>query len=150
MREIKFRGKCVDTGEWVYGNYFIDLVDIEDGIIWREQPTIQQRYGDHFKYHHVHSSTVGQYTGLLDKNGKEIFEGDVVTSNEYPFQDDGEYNYHGIIEWSEELTSYYLVLKIANPSKRGISDGIGEALQDYNACELEIIGNIYEGVIENE
>ena len=78
MRELKFRGKCADTGEWVYGNYFIDLEDFEDGIIWIEHPAIQQRYGDHFKYSHVHSSTVGQYTGLKDKNGTEIYDGDYI------------------------------------------------------------------------
>lgn len=83
-----------------------------------------------------------QYTGLTDKNGKEIYEGDVVTSQFYPFQDEGRYNYHGVIEWDDEYACYIVVKRLVNSDKRGISDGVAD---NYDTIyEFEVIGNIYK------
>lgn len=128
MREILFRGKRVDNGEWIYG----DAVQFPTHGIVR---IVEQEPS--YKDAEVDSETVGQYTGLTDKNGKKIFEGDVLNVHDqipmFDGYDTDEIVYNGKVMYIKNQGMYVCE-----------GNNNGNALCALNLDKCEVIGNIHD------
>ena len=118
MREILFRGKSANTRKWIIGDY--EHFYLSDG----ELVVYISEWGE--RNDKVFPETVGQYTGLTDKNGKRIFEGDIVRV------DDTE---NAVVEY-DETSAFYMVV-----FDRAESD-FGSLIEQYP--NVEVIGNIHD------
>ena len=120
MREILFRGKRVDNDEWVYG--FLTCMNYIDvftqKVCYDGEEELKYCTVEHCQ---VDAHTVGQYTGLTDKNGKKIFEGDIVESP---------HGTQGFIEWQNAECAFLV--------------NIGDDWQTMDDCPYEVVGNIYD------
>ncbi len=143
MREIKFRGKRKDI-DWKYG-YFTRIAranhpNLPDGCMTAICPI-----NENYITYGVDIESVGQYTGLKDKNGKEIYEGDIINitiTHDDPYEGNISRTFRAIIDFQHG--GFWFT-------------GIDFNLTDcnwhfYNKSDIEIIGNIYEnpGLVEDK
>ena len=147
-REIKFRGKMIPGNEWIFGTilripappvcfgksetdkYYIQFPDPRYMPDWNMPYKMVQ--GE------VNPETVGQYTGIDDKNGKEIYEGDIVLLDCYYYGEpafDGEFK---VIY--DDINGMWLLVDLENKD-RGVAFG---EIRNYYKAEIEVIGNIYD------
>lgn len=129
MREIKFRGKRIDNSEWIYGDYYKKIIYKDSGkgqiihyIGWQIKDKDGTRWNE---YEAVDIETVGEYTGLHDKNGKEIYENDIVRDYDEGFL------YHVLFG---EYYAQFMFYDFVND----------DYYDNRDIAEHEIIGNIHD------
>ena len=136
MRTIKFRGKCAKdskyAGEWVEGGLLQCEKSKDVLIVYSITDTCSCTY-------HVDPATVGQFTGLHDKNGKEIYEGDIIRSTRNGFG--------GVVMW-HKCGYFYICENIFedNSDCNGNYAKLGYMLENHPY--FEIVGNISDNAPE--
>lgn len=116
-----YRAKRTDNGEWVEGDLVHSVYKIND--------TCVGKYGSNVGMHQVDESTVCQCTGLKDKNGKLIWENDIVNCFEAECC--------GKISWNESEAGFYFDVLLEDGTYEE------EHIYDYADC-MEVIGNIFD------
>lgn len=130
-REIKFRGKRLDNGEWVYGYLF---------KIWERCFILWGTTNDIPNMVEVIPETVGQFTGLKGENDKEIFEGDIIEFSVFDING-ADTQHKGVVKWANAMFEIWH----DNESEYYGSDGgfVLAWVHSQDDC-IEAIGNIYE------
>lgn len=117
-REILFRGKQIDNGEWVEG-------DLNHCVMVGETHICQIEDNLSTTIHKIDKETVCQYTGLTDKNGRKIFEKDIVTIN-------GE-DEHFAVKWDDDNARFVMS-----------SGTLVVDFDSYWGREVEVVGNVHD------
>ena len=143
MREILFRGKRTDNGEWVEGYYYkAKYCRTDDELCDYITVPHPKEYNEPSSHYIVNLETVGQYTGLKDRNGINIFEGDVVTA---PYIDpifhsvwnEGNLTENAVVKYADGMFYIEYVESKQKITLFGLLNG---------AKEAEVIGNIHDNL----
>ena len=136
MREILFRGKRIDNGEWVEGYYRGEKV----GEYLTAAFVIEPLTSGVWERHRVDPETVGQYINQLDNNGAKIFEGDILRYYDDEIQ---------VVEWSDDWSQIMLHTygeherKVGRKTVKEKFEG-WNYLHDYPLEDMPILGNIHD------
>lgn len=136
MRQILFRGKKIDNGEWTYGFYFEHSIDGQ-----KHSYIKYQTFDEGFVTNEVVADTVGQYTGFRDDQDVRIFEGDIV---EVRYDDDTAY--------LTEVRADGNTLCVDVEGEEYDYTAVDFAVEKWRdeGCELRVISNIYNNKEEEE
>ena len=139
MREILFRGKRVEDGEWVYGAYYgLCRITNKDSDVGYAH--LMRQSNDEPLYR-VDPETVGQYTDLTDKNGKKIFEGDIVELEDRYY----DIKWRAIVEFGNPNGNYSWGWQLRPLGKVDINTDILCWVEMEEAgAYCEVIGNIHD------
>lgn len=149
MRNL-YRGKRVDDDEWVEGyllqsNLIVPAGQIFDFCKYNDRNIITS--DSHFVFYEVIPETVGQHTGLIDKNGVKIFERDFLNGFHYPFLRDNSHNYFAEVVWFDDCPAFGLYThKYPSSTIMGICEGNCELMEEFDSSQWEVVGNRYDNL----
>ena len=145
MREILFKGKRTDNGEWIEGDLLTDGIDYITAIRVHNSNELGES-----ALVTVISETVGQYTGLNDKNGNKIFEGDIVRLCRYAFEWEDKSNWKFEIGYIRFKNGCFIIEDIYSSDGYNELSCVYDAITcggEYDSCVIfEVIGNKWDNL----